>query len=367
MPDQDQRTEKPTKRKLQKSRREGQFPASRELVAAAQFLTFVLLLIATGGAFLERLRSMLRNLLPAAFQLALTPRAVVRIYGHLLVLVFEPLLGMGLALAGAALAVQLAGSRLGFSLHNLAPDPKRLNPLEKLRNVPRQNAAMFAEAILFLPLLALAVYKIAGGNLAAYAALARQELAPALVVVAGSFRDFLWKAAVLFSTIGILDFVRVYRRHRQALRMTKLEVRDELKETEGNPQTRQRVRRIQRDLARRNMMREIPQATAVIVNPTHYAVAIRYEMESMPAPRVLAKGKNYLARRIRQIALDHQVPIVENPPLAQALYGSADVGQEIPPHLYRAVAEVLAYIYKLMHPGKANSQPDPRTSPRANR
>ena len=130
--------------------------------------------------------------------------------------------------------------------------------------------------------------------------------------------------------------------------MTKQEVRDELKETEGNPQIKARVRRIQRDLARRNMMKEIPKATAVIVNPTHYSVAIRYEMERMAAPMVLAKGKNYLARRIRQIALEHQVPMVENQPLAQALYKSADVGQEIPPHLYRAVAEVLAYIFKLM-------------------
>ncbi len=101
------------------------------------------------------------------------------------------------------------------------------------------------------------------------------------------------------------------------------------------------------------MLKEIPNATAVIVNPSHFAVAIRYEMEGMTAPLVLAKGKNYLALRIRQIALDHQVPIVENQPLAQALYKSADVGQEIPPHLYRAVAEVLAYIYKLMHPGKS--------------
>jgi flagellar biosynthetic protein FlhB len=98
------------------------------------------------------------------------------------------------------------------------------------------------------------------------------------------------------------------------------------------------------------MMKEVPKATAVIVNPTHYSVAIRYEMESMAAPRVLAKGKNYLARRIRELALHHEIPIIENQPLAQALYKSADVGQEIPPHLYRAVAEVLAYIFKLMHP-----------------
>jgi flagellar biosynthetic protein FlhB len=97
------------------------------------------------------------------------------------------------------------------------------------------------------------------------------------------------------------------------------------------------------------MMKEVPTATAVVVNPTHYAVAIRYELERMAAPRVVAKGKNYLAQRIRQKAIENQVPIVENPPLAQALYGSVEVGQEIPPHLYRAVAEILAYIFKLMN------------------
>ena len=135
--------------------------------------------------------------------------------------------------------------------------------------------------------------------------------------------------------------------------MSKQEIRQEMKETDGNPQMKSRVRRIQRDLARRNMMKEIPKATAVIVNPTHYAVAILYDMDAMAAPKVIAKGQNYLAMRIRQIALEHQVPIVENQPLAQALYKSADVGQEIPAHLYRAVAEILAYIYKLMNMRRA--------------
>jgi flagellar biosynthetic protein FlhB len=352
MADQDQRTEKPTKRKLQKSRTEGQFPASRELVAAVQFLAFVTLVAAGGGLLFERLRAMFRELLVEAFRLNLTPRAVVRLYGRLLGGVFQPLLVMGAALAAAALAVQLATTRLGLAPSNLAPSLKRLNPLEKLRNIPRQNAALALEAVLFVPLLGLAVYKIASANLAVYGALARADLRPALGVIVASFRDFLWKAAALFCAIGIFDFVRVYRRHSKSLRMTKLEVRDELKETEGNPQMKQRVRRIQRDMARRNMMKEIPNATAVIVNPTHFAVAIRYEMEAMSAPRVLAKGKNYLAQRIREIARQHEVPIVENQPLAQALYKSADVGQEIPPHLYRAVAEVLAYIFRLMQAGK---------------
>jgi flagellar biosynthetic protein FlhB len=131
--------------------------------------------------------------------------------------------------------------------------------------------------------------------------------------------------------------------------MSKQEVREESKEQQGDPHIKMRIRRLQRDLARRQMMKEVPKATAVIVNPTHYAVAIRYSMESAAAPMVVAKGKNYVAARIRKLALEHQVPIVENPPLAQALYKSAEVGQEIPAHLYRAVAEILAYIYRMMN------------------
>jgi flagellar biosynthetic protein FlhB len=230
---------------------------------------------------------------------------------------------------------------------------KRLNPLQKTKNVPAKNMASFLQSLFFLPLLGLAVYAIASENLAAFAGLTHAGIWGALEVVGGSLKALLWRAAILFAVIGCLDFLRVYRRHNKSLRMSKYEVREELKETEGNPQIKGRIRRIQRDLARRNMMKEIPKATAVIVNPTHYSVAIRYEMESMAAPRVLAKGKNYLARRIRQIAMDHQVPIIENQPLAQALYKSAEVGQEIPAHLYRAVAEVLAYIFKLMHPRRS--------------
>jgi len=146
-----------------------------------------------------------------------------------------------------------------------------------------------------------------------------------------------------------VDLFRQLRRHKQDLRMSKQEIKEEMKELEGNTQMKARVRRIKRDRARRQMMKEVATATAVVVNPTHFAVAIRYEMDSMAAPRVVAKGKNYLALRIRQRAIENQVPLIENPPLAQALYKSVEVGQEIPPHLYRAVAEILAYIFKLMN------------------
>jgi flagellar biosynthetic protein FlhB len=146
-----------------------------------------------------------------------------------------------------------------------------------------------------------------------------------------------------------VDLFRQKQRYQQDLKMSKQEVRDEHKELEGNPLMKSRIRRLRRDMARRRMMHEIPTATAVIVNPTHFAVALKYDVNSPGAPRVVAKGKNYLALRIRQKAIENQVPLIENPPLAQALYKSVDVGQEIPAHFYRAVAEVLAYIFKLMN------------------
>ncbi len=272
MADQGQRTEKPTKRKIDKSRREGQFPASRELLAALQFLTFVVLLITGGGAFLERAREMVRYVLVAAFHLTVTPRAVLRIYGELLGEIFTPLLWMGgcLTASGARRATREHAART--SRYTIwCPIPAALIPLQKLRNVPRQNAAAFLQAVLFLPLLALAVYKIAGANLAAYAGLARESLPAGLAhdrrLVSAIFCG---KQRRCSAPSALLDFVRVYRHHYKSLRMTKLEVRDELKETEGNPQIKQRVRRIQRDLARRNMLKEIPNATAVIVNPTPF-------------------------------------------------------------------------------------------------
>jgi flagellar biosynthetic protein FlhB len=160
--------------------------------------------------------------------------------------------------------------------------------------------------------------------------------------------ELFWKAAGVLLVFGSVDLFRQIRRYNRDLRMSRQEIREEMKDIEGNPQMKARIRRLQRDRVRRQMMKEVPTATAVVVNPTHFAVAIRYRMETMAAPVVVAKGKNYLAKRIRQKAVEHEVPIIENPPLAQALYKSVDVGQEIPPHLYRAVAEILAYVFKLM-------------------
>ena len=234
-------------------------------------------------------------------------------------------------------------------MEKLTPDFSRLNPLQKLKDVPKQGFSAVTQALLLIPIFGFAVYQIVVGNLAAFVSLPLLALEPALNIVQKSFSSLLWKAGMVLLMIGAVDLLRQRSRYSKSMRMTKHEVRQEHKESDGNPQIKQRIRRIQRDFARRTMMLEVPKATAVIVNPTHFSVAIRYDMDTMAAPRVVAKGKNYLAHRIRAIATEHQIPIIENQPLAQALYKSADVGQEIPPELYRAVAEILAYIFKLMN------------------
>jgi flagellar biosynthesis protein FlhB len=234
-------------------------------------------------------------------------------------------------------------------LKKLSPDFSRLSPLAKLKQLPSQNVPALVQASIMLPVFLWAVYVVARNKIDQFLALPFQSVESGFTVLNSSLMSLFWKAAGVFIVVGSVDLLRQLKRHNAQLRMSKQDIKDEFKEAEGNPMMKAKVRRIQRDRARKQMMKEVPTATAVIVNPTHYAVAIRYAMESNAAPLVVAKGKNYLALRIRQKAVENQVPIIENPTLARALYQSCEPGQEIPPQLYRAVAEILAYIYKLMN------------------
>jgi len=349
MADQGQRTEQPTDRRIHKAREEGNFAVCREFVSSIQFAVFVAMACAFSTDLLVRGRQLIRFLLARGFEAQVTPAEVTRIYRDVLLPSAAPLLLAGALLAAVTLGVQLATTRMGFALNKLAPDLNRINPAKKIKSLPRQNIPQFLHALVLLPLFLAAVYVVVSENLAAFLRLPLLSVESGLHRVGLSIESLLWRAAALFFVLGVIDLVRSRRRYRKDLRMSKQEIRDEVKELEGNPQIKSRVRRLQRDLLRRQMMRKVPSATAIVVNPTHYAVAIRYETETMSAPKVVAKGKNYLALRIRQKAVEHEVPIVENPPLAQALYKSVEVGQQIPVHLYRAVAEILAYIFRLMH------------------
>jgi flagellar biosynthetic protein FlhB len=343
-----QKTEKPTDRRLKKAREEGNFPSARQFIAGVQFCTLVALIQAYGRSWMEEVAATMRLLIHAAFSAEVTRARLAALLGSLTYRSLLPLICAGAILAGVTLVLQLAVTRMGFSTKKLMPDAKRLNPVSRLRQLPGQNLPAALQALILLPAVAMAVYGIVAGNAAAFQALPLTNVRVGAGVIFDGLSGLLWKGAALFFIFGSVDLFREARRHQRDLRMTKQEIKDEVKESEGNPQMKARIRSIRRNQARQRMMSAVPTATAVVVNPTHFAVALKYEPKSMAAPLVVAKGKNYLALRIRQKAMDAQVPLIENPPLAQALYKAVDVGQEIPPHLYRAVAELLSYIFRLM-------------------
>jgi flagellar biosynthetic protein FlhB len=345
----EQRSEQPTQKRLDKARKEGNFPASREFISAVQFTGFVTLSVTFGASLIRQVGMVMRTLLAFAFTGDLTLARLVTLTRYEIAPRFVPLILAGAALVLLSVAAQLGTTKLGISLEKLIPDIKRLNPLKKLTSLPGQNLPIFLQALLLLPIVAYVVYYEVTENLDAFLELPWMGVQPALARVGSTIGTLLWRAVMLFLLVGVCDLVWQRHRYTKQLRMSKHEVKEETKEQQGSPHIKQKIRRLQRDAARRNMMKAIPTATAVIVNPTHYAVAIKYSMDGAAAPKVVAKGKNYVAARIRKRAVDAGVPIVENPPLARALYTSVDVGQEIPTHLYRAVAEILAYIYKLMN------------------
>ena len=348
MADSGQRTEKPTQRRIDKARREGNFPSSREFVSSVQFLGFVAIAATFGGTFFVRLARTLRYLLSIAFTTDLTAGGLPTLMRGILIPVFQPLVLAGFALVLLIVFAQLATTKMGIAGKKLTPDFKRLDPFKKLSSLPGQNLPMLLQALLLLPIIGAAVYYEATENIGAFLELPWMGAQAGAVRVGSTISTLMWRAAGLFLVVGFVDLVWQRQRYQKQLKMSKQEIREESKEQDGNPLMKGRIRRLQRDLVRRQMMKEVPTATAVIVNPTHFAVAIKYSVDAPGAPRVVAKGKNYLALRIKQKAIENQVPIIENPPLAQALYKSVQVGQEIPSHLYRAVAEILAYIYKLM-------------------
>ena len=349
MADKDQKTEQPTQRRMHKAREEGNFPTARVFVSALQFLAFVALIHNWGMDWLQAIRASMASLFQHALDPRLTSAEVVTLSLDLLEHTLIPLVVLGAILIGITIAVQLGVTRMGVSLKKLTPDIKRLNPLAKLREMPKQNLPSLLQAMIMIPVFGLSVYYLVADNFTGFLSLPLRSVPAAASHVAGVIQSLLWKASFVFVVFGAVDLVRQKRRYQRDLKMSKQEIQDEFKEVEGSPLMKQRIRRLRRSMARRRMMHEVPTATAVIVNPTHYAVALKYAMQSGGAPKVVAKGRNYLALRIRQKAIDHQVPLIENPPLAQALYKSVEVGQEIPAQFYRAVAEVLAYIFKLMN------------------
>jgi len=347
---QDQKTEKPTQQRLQKSRREGRFPSSRDFVSALQFITILVFALRFSSGTATDFLKLTKELFTRAVSLPDLTATELQAMFRTLVLPFllhAVLIGFGvMALVGL---IQMASTGFRFATKQLMPDAKRLNPMSRLKQMPKENLhSVFRSAILLL-LVSWFLYSTIKAQIYDLSNLALQSLFAGLSRAGSLIEDLLKQVAVVLFVFGAIDIFRQRSKFSKSMRMTKQEIRDEMKDSEGNAQMKMQIRRLQRDAIRRNMIKAVEKSTVVIVNPTHYAIAVQYEMGTRSVPTVVAKGKNYLAKVIRERAQAHEIPIVENKPLAQALYQAVDIGDEIPPALYRAVAEVLAQIYRIIN------------------
>ncbi|MFL6414951.1 MAG: flagellar biosynthesis protein FlhB [Bryobacteraceae bacterium] len=348
MASQDGKTEKPSLQRLKKAREQGQFLSAKGMITAVEFITALILISNFLPSWFSKLEGITIGLFRSAMYGDITDGQWIGVLSNLFRQSLVPVTYFGVALLAVVTAANLGITQFGFSLQKLVPQLNRLNPASRLKDMPGQNLKSVLEAIVLLGVLGVSITTIYRDNIAALMRLPFETPSVSAPKVADMISSLLWKAAGIFVLFGAVDFFRQYRKHMSSLKMSKEEIKQENKQNEGDPHIKGKIKRLRRDLLRRQMMREVPNATAVIVNPTHYAVAIKYDIDTMACPVVVAKGKNWLALRMRQIAVQNEVPIIENPPLARALYSAIDVGRAIPPEFYRAMAEILAYIYKLM-------------------
>ena len=259
-------------------------------------------------------------------------------------MLFRSLLGVA---AAAVLSNYIQVGSL-FSWEAVQPDFAKINPWKGLgRLFSRQAAAELAKSIFKFAIIGWVAYATIRAEWAQIVSLWNLEAGQIFRYVGQvSFQLFL-KTVLVMAALAGLDYAFQRWSYEKSLRMTRREVQDEFKQTEGDPLIKSRIRSIQRELARRRMMAEVPKADVIITNPTHLAVALQYQYKDMSAPKVVAKGAELVAEKIKEIAKAHGVPLVENKPLAQALYKTVDLGQTIPSSLYRAVADILAYVYRL--------------------
>ncbi len=342
-----EKTESPSPRRLAKAREEGQVARSRELATFLALLAGGFGFSALGGDWVGRTTASLQASLSFGRRDAFEPDALG---ARLTSFAVDALVAAAPLLALIVLAAVAGSAVLGgflFSAKAFAFDPARLSPLRGLKRTwSMEGAAELGKAILKSTLLGVIAAALLWTHRDAFAAFAAAPLPSALATLGHDVtRDFLFLVAGLALVAGV-DAPLALWRHHKSLRMTKQEVRDEARESEGDPAIKARIRSLQRQAAQRRMMSEVPKADVVVVNPTHYAVAIAYDA-GMRAPRVLAKGSALVAQRIRALADEHRVPILEAPPLARALWKHVELNREIPVALYEAVALVMAYVFQV--------------------
>lgn len=344
------KTESPTPRKRAEAREEGDVARSADFSAGLMLLGGVLLLGFFGQSMLRTLADLLRRLLVAE-ELAADPTRVESLFGlgaaclEAMAAVMAPL-AIGLLILGLLSGV----IQVGFLIASkpITPDFSRVSPFRGIQQLFSARSAIK----LVMSLLKVGIVLVVAGISVYYDVpliihLLSLESQPILLGMAGVVYSLALRVAAALFILGVIDFaVQKWQKERD-LRMTRHEIKEEFKRMEGDPLVKQRRNRIARQLALQRLASDVPKADLVLTNPTHYAIALRYDGATMNAPKVIAKGADHMALRIRQIAVAHGVPIVEKPQLARALYATAQVGQEISPDFYSAVAEILAYVYRL--------------------
>jgi flagellar biosynthetic protein FlhB len=347
--DRGERTEQPTGKRLDEARQQGQIPRSGEVgtamtvLAAAGFLSWMG--PAWGNALADVIPTYLRELSAAgAWEAADAEHLLGRVLWTWIALTAPVVATVAVVVTAANVA------QVGFVLtgHPLKPNFGKLNLVNGLKRL-FGTAALFelAKAPFKLILLGAVAWWTVRPEIGRLVTMAGLDPMAGLRIVSGVGLALLWRLGLAHAAIAAGDYAYQRWSHRRGLRMTKDEVKEEMKQAEGDPQTRARFRSLHRQYAMRRMMAAVPTADVVVTNPTHLAIALRYDAATMKAPTVVAKGARLIAERIRDAARAAGIPIVEHKPLAQALYKAVPVGHEIPGRLYRAVAEVLAYVWAL--------------------
>lgn len=349
-----EKTEPATAKKLSDARKEGQVAKSREVANALGILALFLILkvwVGTMGNQFLSVFSDIYNRIPdiTTFWNGHMPENDTRLVYYEMILqcliIMAPILLIGFVIGFISDVVQVGWKPTGKPMQ---PKLSKLNPISGFKRMFSVNSIVeLIKAILKIGLIVYICYSYLKDKWVLIFSLYDMPLMQVLQLAAETVTDLGIRIAMVYMVLAFADYAYQKFKFSRDMRMTKQEVKEEYKQQEGDPQIKGKIRQRMRDASRRRMMQELPQADVVITNPTHYAVAIKYDPEVADAPIVIAKGEDYLAARIKEVAKENNIEIVENKPLARMLYANVDVGQAVPPELYQAVAEVLAFVYHL--------------------
>ncbi len=342
-----EKSEAPTPRRLQEARERGQIARSFELNAAAALIGGIWLLQGPGKQLTENLGNLLRTTMTDLSMEELTDvwlqSTLIRDFSLILLPLGEIVLG----LLVIGLAVSLGQTGFGWSSKRPFFDFSRLNPINGIKRLfSPQGLVEVVKSLLKLIVVGWPVYSYISANMVQILTLAQMDLSSGISTFVNIAASIMWRVAGAYVVLAVADYIYQVWNFRRGLRMSKQEILDEFKRSEGDPFLRGRIRAQQRRIARMRMMSKVPKADVVVTNPTHFAVAISYNQEKMEAPQVVAKGSFELAKKIVEVAKENKVPVVENVALARGLYQNVDVDGAVPPDLYVLMAEVLAFVYR---------------------